>query len=78
MDVLKINDDDELRSFNTITKKILTSFKVIYVTLSTDTLEPSYNTNSGVHTKSVLQQNSVIRDLYKGSLDSGSQAQTVS
>ena len=43
------------------------------------TLEPHYNTNVGVHKKSVLYQNSVImRALYTGSISSGSQALTVS
>ena len=41
------------------------------------TLEPHYNTNVGVHKKSVLYQNSVImRALYTGSISSGSQALT--
>ena len=43
-----------------------------------NTLEPHYNTNVGVHKKSVLYQNSVImRALYTGSISSGSQALTV-
>ena len=41
-------------------------------------MEPHYNTNVGVHKKSVLYQNSVImRALYTGCISSGSQALTV-
>ena len=48
--------------------------QIIFLT----TLEPRYNTNVGVHKKSVLYQNSVImRALYTGSISIGSQALTV-